>query len=39
MYSGAVPFVITWSGVLQYTGQLVQVNVLAYEQGSQDRDL
>src|SRR6266568_3699744 len=39
MYSGAVPLVITWSGALQYTGQLVRVHVLAHEHGSQERDV
>src|SRR5439155_26346972 len=30
---------ITWSGELQYTGQLVRVHVLAHEHGSQERDV
>src|SRR6266567_816428 len=36
--AGSVPPVITWSGALQYTGQLVRVHVLAHEHGSQERD-
>src|SRR6266700_5050299 len=30
---------ISWSGALQYTGQLVRVHVLAHEHGSQERDV
>src|SRR5258706_7568416 len=35
---GSVPCVITWSGALQYTGQLVRVHVLDHEHCFHDTD-